>query len=75
MDSGQLHENVALAKRFRIQTTSKDKIATYEARRMVQSMDEEQLLFLVGEQASPNFDDDVDDPTEKDLALNVDHIF
>ncbi|GKF73661.1 hypothetical protein Tco_0219993, partial [Tanacetum coccineum] len=22
-----------------------------------------------------NFDDDVDDPPEKDLALNVDHIF
>ncbi|GKG42031.1 hypothetical protein Tco_0473782, partial [Tanacetum coccineum] len=22
-----------------------------------------------------NFDDDVDDPTEKDLTLNVDHIF
>ncbi|GJY04056.1 hypothetical protein Tco_0369996 [Tanacetum coccineum] len=31
-------------------------------------MDEEQLLFLVGEQVT-NFDDDVDDPTEKDLAL------
>ncbi|GJT73857.1 hypothetical protein Tco_1033143 [Tanacetum coccineum] len=27
-----------------------------------------------GEQVT-NFDDDVDDPTEKDLALNVDHIF
>ncbi|GKG21467.1 hypothetical protein Tco_0384062, partial [Tanacetum coccineum] len=34
----------------------------------------EQLLFLAGEQVT-NFDDDVDDPTEKDLALNVDHIF
>ncbi|GJX12600.1 hypothetical protein Tco_0204358 [Tanacetum coccineum] len=37
-------------------------------------LDEEQLLFLAGEQVT-NFDDDVDDPTEKDLALNVDHIF
>ncbi|GKB06331.1 hypothetical protein Tco_0834564 [Tanacetum coccineum] len=27
-----------------------------------------------GEQVT-NFDDDVDDPPEKDLALNVDHIF
>ncbi|GKE90802.1 hypothetical protein Tco_1571897, partial [Tanacetum coccineum] len=32
-------------------------------------LDEEQLLFLAGEQVT-NFDDDVDD-----LALNVDHIF
>ncbi|GKE86311.1 putative RNA-directed DNA polymerase, partial [Tanacetum coccineum] len=37
-------------------------------------LDEEQLLFLAGEQVT-NFDNDVDDPTEKDLALNVDHIF
>ncbi|GJX88312.1 hypothetical protein Tco_0340326 [Tanacetum coccineum] len=37
-------------------------------------LDEEQLLFLAGEQVT-NFDDDVDDPTKKDLALNVDHIF
>ncbi|GKF84865.1 hypothetical protein Tco_0249763, partial [Tanacetum coccineum] len=37
-------------------------------------LDEEQLLFLVGEQVT-NFDDDVDDPPEKDLALNVDRIF
>ncbi|GKE04833.1 hypothetical protein Tco_1396851, partial [Tanacetum coccineum] len=37
-------------------------------------LDEEQLLFLAGEQVT-NFDDDVDDPNEKYLALNVDHIF
>ncbi|GKC85020.1 hypothetical protein Tco_1140737 [Tanacetum coccineum] len=37
-------------------------------------LDEEQLLFLVGEQVT-NFDDDVDDPPEQDLALNVDHVF
>ncbi|GJR97226.1 hypothetical protein Tco_0269400 [Tanacetum coccineum] len=37
-------------------------------------LDEEQFLFLAGEQVT-NFDDDVDDPPEKDLALNVDHIF
>nr|GEU89019.1 putative domain, di-copper centre, polyphenol oxidase [Tanacetum cinerariifolium] len=37
-------------------------------------LDEEQLLFLVGEHVT-NFDDDVDDPPEQDLALNVDHVF
>ncbi|GJS19390.1 retrovirus-related pol polyprotein from transposon TNT 1-94 [Tanacetum coccineum] len=37
-------------------------------------MDEEQLLFLAGEQVT-NFDDDVDDPPEQDLALNVDYLF
>ncbi|GJV36710.1 hypothetical protein Tco_1409187 [Tanacetum coccineum] len=37
-------------------------------------LDEEQLLFLVGEHVT-NFDDDMDDLPEKDLALNVDHIF
>ncbi|GJW76585.1 retrovirus-related pol polyprotein from transposon TNT 1-94 [Tanacetum coccineum] len=34
----------------------------------------EQSLFLAGEQVT-NIDDDVDDSTENDLALNVDHIF
>ncbi|GKG52681.1 hypothetical protein Tco_0549793 [Tanacetum coccineum] len=33
-----------------------------------------QPLFLVGEQVT-NFDDDVDDSPENDLALNVDHVF
>nr|GEZ07366.1 HVA22-like protein i [Tanacetum cinerariifolium] len=37
-------------------------------------LDEEQLLFLIGEQVT-NFYDDVDDPPEQDLALNVDHVF
>ncbi|GKG35687.1 hypothetical protein Tco_0440841 [Tanacetum coccineum] len=37
-------------------------------------LDEEQLLFLAGEQVT-NVDDDVDDSLENDLALNVDHIF
>nr|GEX29737.1 HVA22-like protein i [Tanacetum cinerariifolium] len=37
-------------------------------------LDEEQLLFLAGEQVT-NFDDDVDDPPKQDLALNVDHVF
>nr|GEX55460.1 hypothetical protein [Tanacetum cinerariifolium] len=33
-------------------------------------LDEEQLLFIAGEQVT-NFDDDVDDPPEQDLALNT----
>ncbi|GJU37075.1 hypothetical protein Tco_1185429 [Tanacetum coccineum] len=37
-------------------------------------LDEEQLLFLTREQVT-NFDDDVDDLPNKDLALNVDRIF
>ncbi|GKB97646.1 hypothetical protein Tco_0983783, partial [Tanacetum coccineum] len=37
-------------------------------------LDEEQSLFLVGEQVT-NVDDDVDDSPENDLALNVDHVF
>ncbi|GKC28166.1 hypothetical protein Tco_1035460 [Tanacetum coccineum] len=37
-------------------------------------LDEEQSLFLAGEQVT-NVDDDVDDSPENDLALNVDHVF
>ncbi|GKC02260.1 hypothetical protein Tco_0993870 [Tanacetum coccineum] len=40
----------------------------------VRVLDEEQSLFLAGEHVT-NFDDDVDDSPENDLALNVDHIF
>ncbi|GJR79638.1 retrovirus-related pol polyprotein from transposon TNT 1-94 [Tanacetum coccineum] len=37
-------------------------------------LDEEQSLFLAGEQVT-NVDNDVDDSPENDLALNVDHVF
>ncbi|GKB90581.1 hypothetical protein Tco_0962853, partial [Tanacetum coccineum] len=37
-------------------------------------LDEEQSLFLAGEQII-NFDEDVDNLPENDLALNMDHIF
>ncbi|GKA39543.1 hypothetical protein Tco_0732094 [Tanacetum coccineum] len=37
-------------------------------------LDEEQSLFLAGEQVT-NFDEDVDNSPENDLALNVDHVF
>ncbi|GJY42980.1 hypothetical protein Tco_0431193 [Tanacetum coccineum] len=37
-------------------------------------LDEESDWCFLGEQVT-NFDDDVDDPPEQDLALNVDHVF
>ncbi|GKG58010.1 hypothetical protein Tco_0589621, partial [Tanacetum coccineum] len=37
-------------------------------------LDKEQSLFLEGEHVT-NFDEDVDNPPENDLALNVDHVF
>ncbi|GKG47935.1 hypothetical protein Tco_0509820, partial [Tanacetum coccineum] len=52
----------------------KDKMLLMQAQENGAILDEEQLLFLAREQVT-NFDDDVDDPNEKDLALNVDHIF
>nr|GEX55461.1 integrase, catalytic region, zinc finger, CCHC-type, peptidase aspartic, catalytic [Tanacetum cinerariifolium] len=52
----------------------KDKMLLMQAQENGAVLDEKQLLFLVGEQVT-NFDDDVDDPPEQDLALNVDHVF
>ncbi|GJY45263.1 hypothetical protein Tco_0434326 [Tanacetum coccineum] len=47
----------------------KDKMLLMHAHENGDVLDEEQLLFLAGEQVT-NFDEDVDD-----LALNVDHVF
>ncbi|GJS97215.1 hypothetical protein Tco_0804183 [Tanacetum coccineum] len=47
----------------------KDKMLLMHAHKNGAVLDEEQLLYLAGEQVT-NFDDDVDD-----LALNVDHVF
>ncbi|GJU61017.1 retrovirus-related pol polyprotein from transposon TNT 1-94 [Tanacetum coccineum] len=47
----------------------KDKMLLMHAHENGAVLDEEQLLFIAGEQVT-NFDDDVDD-----LALNVDHVF
>ncbi|GJT42550.1 hypothetical protein Tco_0951265 [Tanacetum coccineum] len=52
----------------------KDKMLLMQAQENSAVLDEEQLLFLTREQVT-NFDDDVDDPPEQDLALNVDHVF
>ncbi|GJX50006.1 hypothetical protein Tco_0276851 [Tanacetum coccineum] len=52
----------------------KDKMLLMQAQESGAVLDEEQSLFLAGEQVT-NVDDDVDDSPENDLALNVDHIF
>ncbi|GJZ50180.1 retrovirus-related pol polyprotein from transposon TNT 1-94 [Tanacetum coccineum] len=52
----------------------KDKMLLMQAQENGAVLDEEQLLFLAGEQVT-NFDDDVDDPPEQDLALNMDYVF
>ncbi|GKC37690.1 retrovirus-related pol polyprotein from transposon TNT 1-94, partial [Tanacetum coccineum] len=52
----------------------KDKMLLMQAQKSGAVLDEEQSLFLAGEQVT-NVDDDVDDSPENDLALNVDHVF
>ncbi|GJS53643.1 hypothetical protein Tco_0627005 [Tanacetum coccineum] len=58
----------------RFRPTFKDKMLLMQAQENGAVLDEEQSSFLAGEQVT-NVDDDVDDSTENDLALNVDHIF
>ncbi|GJS19179.1 hypothetical protein Tco_0447811 [Tanacetum coccineum] len=53
---------------------NKDKMLLMQAQENGAVLDEEQSLFLAGEQVT-NVDDEVDDSTENDLALNVDHVF
>ncbi|GJU61899.1 retrovirus-related pol polyprotein from transposon TNT 1-94 [Tanacetum coccineum] len=48
----------------------KEKMLLMQAQENGAVLDEEKLLFLAGEQVT-NFDEDVDDPTEQDLALNT----
>ncbi|GJT99509.1 retrovirus-related pol polyprotein from transposon TNT 1-94 [Tanacetum coccineum] len=52
----------------------KDKMLLMQAQESGAVLDEEQSLFLAGEQVT-NVDDDVDDTYENDLALNMDHVF
>ncbi|GJT38014.1 retrovirus-related pol polyprotein from transposon TNT 1-94 [Tanacetum coccineum] len=61
-------------KRLQDSNYFKDKMLLMQAQENGAVLDEEQSLFLAGEQVT-NVDDDVDDSTENDLALNVDHIF
>ncbi|GJT04186.1 retrovirus-related pol polyprotein from transposon TNT 1-94 [Tanacetum coccineum] len=71
---GHIARECPRPKRLQDSDYFKDKMLLMQAQENGAVLDEEQLLFLVGEQVT-NFDDDVDDPNEKDLALNVDHIF
>nr|GEW99832.1 retrovirus-related Pol polyprotein from transposon TNT 1-94 [Tanacetum cinerariifolium] len=52
----------------------KNKMLLMQAQENIVVLDEEQLLFIVGGQDN-TFDDDVDEPPVKDLALNEDHVF
>nr|GEU83214.1 integrase, catalytic region, zinc finger, CCHC-type, peptidase aspartic, catalytic [Tanacetum cinerariifolium] len=52
----------------------KDKMLLMQAQENGAMLDEEELLFLTGEQTN-NFDADVDDHPVRDLALNDDNIF
>ncbi|GJW22715.1 retrovirus-related pol polyprotein from transposon TNT 1-94 [Tanacetum coccineum] len=71
---GHIARECPRPKRLQDSDYFKDKMLLMQAQENGAVLDEEQLLFLAGEHVT-NFDDDVDDPNEKDLALNVDHIF
>ncbi|GKG01011.1 retrovirus-related pol polyprotein from transposon TNT 1-94, partial [Tanacetum coccineum] len=71
---GHIARECPRPKRLQDSDYFKDKMLLMQAQENGVVLDEEQLLFLAGEQVT-NFDDDVDDPNEKYLALNVDHIF
>ncbi|GKC85869.1 hypothetical protein Tco_1141586 [Tanacetum coccineum] len=69
-----MHENVQRPKRLQDSDYFKDKMLLMQAQENGAVLDEEQSLFLAGEQVT-NFDEDVDNSPENDLALNVDHVF
>ncbi|GJU43075.1 retrovirus-related pol polyprotein from transposon TNT 1-94 [Tanacetum coccineum] len=71
---GHIARECPRPKRLQDSDYFKDKMLLMQAHENGAVLDEEQLLFLAGEQVT-NFDDDVDDPNEKDLALNVGYIF
>ncbi|GKB47289.1 hypothetical protein Tco_0898042 [Tanacetum coccineum] len=65
---------ISWPKRLQDSDYFKDKMLLMQAQESGAVLDEEQSLFLAGEQVT-NVDDDMDDSPENDLALNVDHIF
>ncbi|GJT56270.1 retrovirus-related pol polyprotein from transposon TNT 1-94 [Tanacetum coccineum] len=67
---GHIARECPRPKRLQDSDYFKDKMLLMQAQENGAVLDEEQLLFLAGEQVT-NFDDDVDDPNEKDLALNT----
>ncbi|GJZ86387.1 putative reverse transcriptase domain-containing protein [Tanacetum coccineum] len=71
---GHIARECPRPKRLQDSDYFKDKMLLMQAQESGSVLDEEQSLFLAGEQVT-NVDDDVDDSPENDLALNVDHIF
>ncbi|GJT71420.1 retrovirus-related pol polyprotein from transposon TNT 1-94 [Tanacetum coccineum] len=71
---GHIARECPRPKRLQDSDYFKDKMLLMQAQENGAVLDEEQSLFLAGEQVT-NFDDDVDDSPKNDLALNVDHIF
>nr|GEV29890.1 putative zinc finger, CCHC-type [Tanacetum cinerariifolium] len=71
---GHIVRNCTQPKRQQNSDYFKDKMLLIQAQENGAVLDEEDLLFLTGEQTN-NFDADVDDHPVRDLALNDDNIF
>ncbi|GJZ74724.1 retrovirus-related pol polyprotein from transposon TNT 1-94 [Tanacetum coccineum] len=71
---GHIARECPRPKRLQDSDYFKDNMLLMQAQENGAVLDEEQSLFLAGEQVT-NFDNDMDDSPENDLALNVDHIF
>ncbi|GJR30951.1 integrase, catalytic region, zinc finger, CCHC-type containing protein [Tanacetum coccineum] len=71
---GHIARECPRPKRLKDSDYFKDKMLLMQAQESGAVLDEEQLLFIAGEQVT-NVDDNVDDSPENDLALNVDHVF
>ncbi|GKD99305.1 hypothetical protein Tco_1387289 [Tanacetum coccineum] len=70
---GHIARECPRPKRLQDSDYFKDKMLLMQAQENGAVLDEEQSLFLAGEQII-NFDEDVDNLPENDLALNMDHI-
>nr|GEY39029.1 retrovirus-related Pol polyprotein from transposon TNT 1-94 [Tanacetum cinerariifolium] len=71
---GHIARNCTHPKRQQNSNYFKDKMLLMQAQENGAVLDEQELLFLTGEQIN-NFDADVDDHPVKDLSLNDDNIF
>ncbi|GKG09672.1 retrovirus-related pol polyprotein from transposon TNT 1-94 [Tanacetum coccineum] len=71
---GHITRNCTQLKRPQNYDYFKDKMLLMQAQENGAVLDEEELLFLAGEQAN-TFDADVDNQPVQDLALNEDNIF
>ncbi|GJZ46117.1 retrovirus-related pol polyprotein from transposon TNT 1-94 [Tanacetum coccineum] len=71
---GHIARNCTQLKRLQNSNYFKDKMLLMQAQENGAVLDEEELLFLAGEQGN-TFDADVDNQPVQDLALNEDNIF